>query len=110
MAIMPQTSDTLAAVRAEVREAFQNWGVQNHPSTPDPKHRYTLVMTERNAKLQCEKARKNGRLTWAHILVEEVAEAVDAPTPQERIAELVQVAAMAVAWIDSIQRNELGAA
>ena len=48
------------------------------------------------------------RLTWGPILVEEVSEALEAAaseSPAALRAELVQVAAVAVAWIDCLDRN-----
>lgn len=40
--------------------------------------------------------------TWESILLEEVYEALAAPTPAARRAELVQVAAVALRWIEKV--------
>lgn len=47
---------------------------------------------------------RRGQGTWAHILVEEVAEAVEAAVvePDNLRAELVQVAAVAMRWVEAI--------
>ena len=101
------------------------WGEQNHPDVD-------RVLTERaggcgvarmcekygiphpiRAQANCDGAAEIGQATWAHILVEEIAEAVEAATLAQtgrgsRAAlrkELVQVAAVAVSWIEAIARR-----
>jgi len=44
-------------------------------------------------------------MTWAHIAIEELAEVVDAETEEERRAEWVQLAAVCISAIQSIDRN-----
>jgi len=44
--------------------------------------------------------------TWASILAEEVGEAMTEDDPAQLRAELVQVAAVAVAWIEAIDMRE----
>lgn len=56
------------------------------------------------ARHECDQAGTN--LTWAHIAVEEMSEAVGAATEAERREELVQLAAVIVAWIESIDRRD----
>lgn len=107
MGTVPAIADVISDIKYEIFSVFTTWGEQNWPSVPDPKRRHTLPK-EHTAKIECERARREDRLTWAHILVEEVAEACNAPTPELMIEELVQVGAMAIMWIDSIKRNELG--
>jgi len=82
------------------------WGEQNHPQVP-PKHlRSGLgVCSERSAKFYCESARLDNKMTWAHIAIEELAEVVDAETEEERRAEWVQLAAVCISAIQSIDRN-----
>jgi hypothetical protein len=51
---------------------------------------------------------RRGGLTWGHILIEEVAEAIEAATvePPNRLrAELLQVAAVALRWADAIDHR-----
>lgn len=43
--------------------------------------------------------------TWAPVLLEEVFEACEETDPQKLRAELIQVAAVAVAWVESIDRR-----
>lgn len=57
------------------------------------------------ARRDCEMAATSGRLSWRHILREEFHEALNESDPVLLRAELVQVAAVAVKWIDAIDRN-----
>jgi hypothetical protein len=53
-------------------------------------------------------AAKRGILTWTHILLAGVASAIDATGPETQAAlreNLVQVAAMAAAWVECIDRR-----
>lgn len=65
----------------------------------------TNFPSEGTAKRSCDAAFTEGRPTWLHILFEEVAE-IYAPAvkgDQEKLrAELVQVAAVAVKWIEAL--------
>ncbi len=54
------------------------------------------------ARSDCQAAAAAGTVTFAHILAEEVAEALAEDTAAELRAELVQVAAVAVQWIEAI--------
>jgi hypothetical protein len=96
--------DILKRIEDERIAQYLKWGQQDHPSFDEDEY-YGLVM-EAQAKTICEEANFNQRLTWPHILIEEVSEAVYAKTNEKRIEELIQVAAVAVAWIESLQRKE----
>ena len=71
------------------------------------------IPTESRAKANCDGAAKIGQCTWAHIAVEELAEAVHAATlaqqgrgsEEEVDAELVQLAAVVTAWIEARGRR-----
>ncbi len=67
--------------------------------TPDGKTAEARKTFERIAKLSCERAFAEGRLTHAHVLEEEVAEALAADTVENRRKELIQVAAMCLKQI-----------
>jgi hypothetical protein len=58
------------------------------------------------AKARCKAASQNeggdGSITFEHILTEEWAEAIAESDPRALRAELVQVAAVAVQWIEAI--------
>ncbi len=55
---------------------------------------------------ECEDAAKANRLTFRHILAEEVAEAFAETDPARLRAELVQVAAVCVQWIQAIDGRQ----
>lgn len=57
------------------------------------------------ARLRCDRATLAGRVTWRHVLEEEVAEALAESDPEQLRAELVQVAAVAVQWIEALDRR-----
>jgi len=70
---------------------------------------YQIPSADR-AKWMCDHAFESGKGTFAHILVEEVAEAIEAATvdPGNLRAELVQVAAVAVKWIEKFDQQAGG--
>jgi hypothetical protein len=49
-----------------------------------------------------EHERENGKPTWMHLVREEVAEAFAESDPTRLRAELIQVAALAVSWIEKL--------
>lgn len=60
------------------------------------------VITAGKAREECQAATRLGTLTWAHILIEEVSECLDADDDKLR-SELIQVAAVALNWAGSIR-------
>lgn len=83
------------------------WGKQDHPNGTGPTgfHKHVAGVATRY-KMDCEIATANGSLTFRHILLEEVFEAMAEEDPQALRDELVQVAAVAVQWIEAIDRKE----
>ena len=91
------------------------WGIQNWSSVDEfwlenASSNYLCnviyqIPNEIEAKKLCDEATKNNKLTWTHIATEELAEVVCANTKEERRKELVQLAAVIVAWIESLDRN-----
>jgi NTP pyrophosphatase (non-canonical NTP hydrolase) len=64
------------------------------------------------ARRMCQAAAQRGECTWAHILIEELCEFVEAPAERDveaARAELVQLAAVAVAAVEYIDRQTLRA-
>ncbi|WNM69000.1 hypothetical protein SEA_TRIBLETROUBLE_59 [Mycobacterium Phage TribleTrouble] len=124
---MTATARVLGLVVEERKRQDAKWGEQNHPNvdrlvldhgeapTQHSMARFYEVPNAMRAKLLCQMAADRGECTWAHILVEEVAEAIEAATIhdlgllvdslQELRAELVQVAAVAVQWIEKIDEE-----
>lgn len=83
----------------------KKWGQQNHrDGTNLPASKVVADATRR----ACDTAFKQGRGTWRHILIEEVHEAFAESDPVKLRAELVQVAAVAVAWCEAIDRRASG--
>lgn len=71
------------------------------------------ITSARRAKYLTDLAFKRGQGTWGHILIEEVAEAIEAATTGDTSAlrdELLQVAAVAMRWVDTIDVRERAAA
>lgn len=111
MSAQPKLS-TLVVLRDVVDERIRQdakWGEQNHPNLPrDVKHPCAFfgMPTADAARLHCEDAFKRGIGSYAHVLIEEVCEAIeDAHDPVKLRAELVQVAAVATAWVEKIDRD-----
>ena len=111
--------DEIAAER--VRQHDQ-WGEQNHPSADPVLVRYGEykctgprlceeyeIPTEQRAKQRCEDHLKRGDASWPLIAIEELSEAVEAfadGTEDNGRAELVQLAAVIVQWIECIDRRK----
>ncbi len=92
----------LIEVDDERRRQHEIWGEQNHSDgTGDPRFAHMAEM----AKLACDMETQNGSVTWHHILTEEVLEAFAERDSEKLRAELVQVAAVAVSWIEAIDRR-----
>lgn len=104
---------TLALVGAEMSRQIAKWGEQNHPSfTPYGIELSTIPFHKVNANLAraiCDAKAGSLNLSWSDILMEEVFEAFDeaqAGNLEELRKELIQVAAVACSWIESIDRNQ----
>lgn len=134
---------TLDDVAAERERQNDKWGEQNHPNvdavlinrpsvvdgrgirwpgscTPQRMAEHYEIPTAGRAKFATDRAATLGECTWAHILIEEVAEAIEAATlhdqfvavhgsPPERERdlrnELIQVAAVATQWVECLDRK-----
>lgn len=91
----------LADVTAERVAQDVMWGIQERPDGTS-----TARTAEADAaKRELERAKDDEAHTWRHILHEEVLEAF-AEEDQDRLrTELVQVAAVAVKWIQALDRR-----
>lgn len=87
----------------------KKWGEQNHRDFyHDCDPRFLEFVREQNTQL-CDAAAKAGTLSWEHILNEEVSEAYATENdPAHLRRELVQIAAVCVAWIEAIDRRNRG--
>lgn len=89
---------------AEERQRQEDlWGRQDWPSAYTPAG--IAVQSESLLRNLCKAATADGTCTWEHIAAEEFAEAVAAPNDMRRREELVQLAAVVVAWIECIDRR-----
>ena len=105
----------LEEVQAERDRQEEKWGEQNHADGSGPHHFLlgkgldtpsTYEYLRERATWITDSNAKNGRLTYTDILLEEVFEAI-AETDQEKLREeLIQVAAVAVAWVQKIDRDK----
>lgn len=94
----------LDEVQQQLDRQLDKWGVQSHPDgTAD---NILNRAYSRGGQEQCEEARSRGQMTWMHVLTEEVLEAhaEDPGTDNLRI-ELIQVAAVAIAWVENLDRR-----
>jgi precorrin-6B methylase 2 len=89
----------------EVSRNLYRWGMQQHPDIYIGGSTQYGCPDNNVARAACERAAKEGRITWAHILVEEVAEALDTQSPADLRDELVQVAAVALDWIRDLDQR-----
>jgi hypothetical protein len=99
---MPGMAEVLALVAEERARQLEKWGPQSHPDL-DPEFSANYVALEASAKEVNDSKAIAGDATWDTILLEEVFEALTAGTVAERIKELTEVAAVAVAWIEDLR-------
>lgn len=100
-ALVPGAAVMREVIQERVRQDAK-WGEQNHPDGTGSEFH---VDQAENARRTCDLFFKKGLGTWAHILREEVFEAFAESDPVKLREELVQVAAVAVAWIEAIDRR-----
>lgn len=98
-----QTPKVLAEIDVERAAQDAKWGEQNHPDGTDDS-RFAKELRDL-AREQCDAAHKNGTLTWHHIATEEMMEARAEVDPVKLRGELIQCAAVLVAWIEAIDRR-----
>lgn len=92
--------------RAERARQDSTWGQQNHPSFRPGRTPAFLQGQMDSARKLAEHHAANGTLTWDDILMEEVHEVRATDNLVDLRAELVQVMAVAGAWIESLDRYE----
>lgn len=101
----------LAEVADERARQDERWGEQNHPDGTGPENwwpgifRLPMSKAASIAKQQVDFDAKNDRVTYAEIFLEEVFEGLCEANPTRLREELIQVAAVAVAWVEAIDRR-----
>ncbi len=102
---MEQKLETHKAVHDVLFERLNQharWGEQNHPDGTGSEGFQRQASVRRAAT---DLAAKQKRLTWRHILLEEVFEALAESDPVRLREELIQTAAVATAWVEAIDRR-----
>lgn len=92
----------LALVADERARQDAKWGEQNHP---DGSGSPGSQLTANLYRDLCDIRHRKGIGSWADILLEEVYEALAEGDPAKLKVELVQSAAVIVAWIEAIDRR-----
>lgn len=110
--------EILEEVFEECKGQLDTWGLQNHPDGTGPLKPSPMIwgkLADLNNSDFANAARKRtendfscGKGSWEHILTEEVFEAYAEDDEKALRAELVQVAAVAVSWINAIDRRKNG--
>ena len=95
----------LAQIARERARAVKRFGAQSElplaEHGPGKAVRAVYERLEAGAKRICESARAEGKLTWEYIIDEEWAEALAAPTLEQRREELVQLAGTVLGAIEA---------
>lgn len=102
------TSVVLAEIADERDRQDAKWGPQDHRDGTAKNGHIDSEMAAMARRI-CQGAAEFGGATWRMILDEEVREAFAENDPAKLRAELVQVAAVAVAWIEAIDRRQVDA-
>lgn len=109
-------NSVLAEVWNERESQEAKWGEQNHADrNEDSAHdveyyeqqatTWKLVNEARVADLNAQGMPSDRNCYWDGVLLEEVYEALAEEDPATLRAELIQVAAVAVAWVEAIDRR-----
>jgi len=96
------TTSVLNEVYRERQAQAKKWGEQNHP---DGTGGAINCVARDYAQVLCKAAVDTGTITWRHILVEEAWESFAESDTVALRMELIQTAAVAVAWIEAIDRR-----
>jgi hypothetical protein len=107
----------LSEITGERARQDVKWGEQNHPDFTGPHRVFLRAIAPAAGQLDYDALRHLTRAAcqhagdidgdgWDLILLEEVFEALAEGDPEKLRAELIQVAAVAVNWIESIDRRD----
>lgn len=107
--VNPTTPQVLAEIGYERTRQDAKWGEQNHPDGTGPEQQilpgWAAIDLANAARNACQIHADMGIVTWRDIFGEEACEALAESDPARLRAELVQVAAVAVNWIEAIDRR-----
>jgi hypothetical protein len=93
----------LLEVLAERRKQDEKWGEQNHP---DGTGGVRFQQLANYARTRCQEAAISDEVTWENILSEEFFEALAEDDEDALQRELIQSAAVIVAWVGAIRRRQ----
>lgn len=99
-----KTVNVLGDILRERVQQDAKWGEQNHPDGTGRDGDADMAKLDR---AKC-KANAPDEDNWRDILQEEVSEAFAETHPSALRAELIQVAAVAAAWVEAIDRRAGG--
>lgn len=102
----PETPQVFTDVIDERIRQVIKWGAQ---SLPDGTSSDTWGDMAMEAKQTVDERAAAGTLTWVEVLDEEILEAYAETDPARLRAELIQVAAVAIAWAEDIDRRSAAA-
>jgi hypothetical protein len=113
----PPIENIFDEIHQERKRQDEKWGVQNHPildpllieknASPERVCSEYEIPTEDRAKELCEKNFKRKTGTYMHILVEEISEVASCGKDVKALREeLIQTAAVTIAMIQSLDRNQ----
>lgn len=108
------TNGVLESVRKERARQFTQYGVNKWEDGTGPKTAWLLPLSSVSAEEAESVLRADyeefeeevGEITWVHLVREEIAEAFQENDPDRLEAELLQVAALAVAWVEDIRSRK----
>lgn len=100
--ILPAIRSTADIYEERVRQDVK-WGPQNHPDGTGSSAQKSAAT---RARMTADHNARIGTLTWADILREEFHEALAESDPVLLREELIQVAAVAAAWAEAIDRRD----
>lgn len=98
--------NVLEAVAAEIDRAARKFGTQTDLRDgygPAGYSLYPWFPSADGCRTRTEMGAKDGTVTWADVLAEEVTEAFAERDPGLLRAELIQVAAVAMRWVEAIE-------
>jgi hypothetical protein len=110
------TAVILDDIAEERRRQTDKWGTQSHPNISEPTYEAfadslrTFKIIADNYKAMNDSPTEGSELDWTGILLEEVYEALSEMGEENDWPlryELIQVAAVVVAWIEDIDRRRL---
>lgn len=104
--LLNTSREVLVEVWNERESQDKRWGQQDHPDGTEGNAEEWKTIADLSKRVN-DNAYMSGIPTFKNILKEEVAEAFAETDPVLIRAELVQVAAVAVAWIEAIDRRLL---